>query len=184
MRTLEKRVTFSRRNFLKSTGIATIGITTASATTLMMSPVNAWADEVAAMGGLDAGTTKTLLKVARDIFPHDQFSDAIYMKGIEPYGQATTKDSKLKALLTDGVKDLDSRAHAKFGKPYAQVDKEEDRVSMLKAIESGPFFFKMRSDLVVSIYNNHAVWPKLGEEGSAWEKGGYIHRGFDDINWL
>jgi len=28
------------------------------------------------------------------------------------------------------------------------------------------------------------VWPKFGYEGSSSERGGYINRGFDDINWL
>ena len=38
--------------------------------------------------------------------------------------------------------------------------------------------------LVVSLYNQPAVWAKLGYEGSSAEHGGYIHRGFDDIDWL
>jgi hypothetical protein len=32
---------------------------------------------------------------------------------------------------------------------------------------------------------NHApLWPRLGYEGSSFDKGGYLHRGFDDIDWL
>jgi hypothetical protein len=27
------------------------------------------------------------------------------------------------------------------------------------------------------------VWPKFGYEGSSWENGGYINRGFNDVNW-
>jgi len=37
---------------------------------------------------------------------------------------------------------------------------------------------------VVSLYNQHDVWTKLGYEGPSWEKGGYLERGFNDIDWL
>ena len=42
----------------------------------------------------------------------------------------------------------------------------------------------MRGDLVVSLYNQKEVWPKFGYEGSSAEHGGYINRGFADIDWL
>ena len=42
----------------------------------------------------------------------------------------------------------------------------------------------MRSDLVVSLYNQKEVWPVFGYEGESYSHGGYIHRGFDDITWL
>ena len=38
--------------------------------------------------------------------------------------------------------------------------------------------------LVTGFYDNKAVWPLFGYEGSSWEKGGYLNRGFDDIDWL
>ena len=50
--------------------------------------------------------------------------------------------------------------------------------------EIGAFFKTLRSDLVVSLYNQPAIWPKFGYEGSSAEHGGYIARGFDDIDWL
>ena len=37
---------------------------------------------------------------------------------------------------------------------------------------------------VASLYNNPEVWPKFGYEGSSAEHGGYINRGFSDIDWL
>jgi hypothetical protein len=61
---------------------------------------------------------------------------------------------------------------------------EADRVVVLRGVEQTPFFKKVRSDLVVSLYNQEAIWPKFGYEGSSADKGGYIHRGFDDIDWL
>lgn len=59
-----------------------------------------------------------------------------------------------------------------------------DRVTLLQGIEQTAFFKALRSDLVVSLYNQEELWPKFGYEGSSAEHGGYIKRGFDDINWL
>jgi hypothetical protein len=53
-----------------------------------------------------------------------------------------------------------------------------------RGIEETEFFKKLRSDLVVSLYNQKDLWPKFGYEGASAEKGGYLHRGFDDISWL
>ena len=46
------------------------------------------------------------------------------------------------------------------------------------------FFQDDAGDLVVSLYNQEEVWPKFGYEGSSAENGGYINRGFNDIDWL
>ena len=42
----------------------------------------------------------------------------------------------------------------------------------------------MRGDCVTGIYNNPEVWKVLGYEGPSAELGGYINRGFSDIDWL
>ena len=52
------------------------------------------------------------------------------------------------------------------------------------SIEQTAFFQKVRGDLVVSLYNQKELWPKFGYEGSSAEHGGYIKRGFADIDWL
>jgi len=38
--------------------------------------------------------------------------------------------------------------------------------------------------MITALYNQKDVWTKLGYEGSSAEFGGYLHRGFDDIDWL
>jgi hypothetical protein len=42
----------------------------------------------------------------------------------------------------------------------------------------------VQGDLVVGLYNNQEVWPKFGYEGESASKGGYMNRGFNDIDWL
>ena len=68
--------------------------------------------------------------------------------------------------------------------PYAEVKWETDRVKLLQGIEHTEFFKTVRGDLVVSLYNQKELWPKFGYEGSSAEHGGYIKRGFADIDWL
>ncbi len=68
--------------------------------------------------------------------------------------------------------------------PYAQVAWENDRVALLQRIETSAFFQQIRGDLIASLYNNKEVWPRFGYEGSSAEHGGYIKRGFADIDWL
>jgi hypothetical protein len=126
----------------------------------------------------------TLVKMARDIYPHDKLADDIYAKVIEGIDAAAKDDAAGKALLEDGVTALNTAATAAGGKSYNDIAKEEDRVAILKAMEASPFFQKIRGSLVTGIYNNEAVWPVFGYEGESASKGGYINRGFNDVNWL
>jgi len=61
---------------------------------------------------------------------------------------------------------------------------EEARLTALKAVEHTLFFQRLRSDFVVYFYSNPAIWPRFGYEGASNAQGGYIHRGFNDINWI
>lgn len=170
----------SRRRFLQSSGVAALGVAAVPLGGLLLS------GEASAVAFTTLGpqTVRTLVKMARDIFPHDKLADRFYLQAITPYERAAARDPKLKSLLVDGVAALDAAAKQRHGKPYAALASEDERVALLKAIESGPFFQKVRGDLVTGLYNNKALWPQFGYEGSSWEKGGYLHRGFNDIDWL
>ncbi len=180
MRVLPKVVTWSRRGFLRGGGLA-LGAAAVAPAALAAPAADGL---VSAFRTLGPATGKTLLRMARDVFPHDRLADRYYAAAISPYEKAAGKDAALKALLKDGVAALDQAARQRFGQPYAAVAAESDRVSLLTAIEAGPFFQKIRGDMVTSLYDNKAVWPLLGYEGSSWEKGGYLNRGFNDIDWL
>jgi hypothetical protein len=93
-------------------------------------------------------------------------------------------DPGVKTLIEDGITGLNSLAQAKHKAPYAAVAWEADRVALLRQIQDGTFFQTVRGGLVTGLYNNPEVWPRFGYEGSSADKGGYIERGFSDINWL
>jgi hypothetical protein len=179
MREVDRRSKYNRRIFLQ--GAATAVPAVAIATGVGLGIEDAWADDAAA---LTPATLKTLVKVARDIYPHDFLGDSYYITAIKPWDGKAAKDPAVKSLINDGVVRLDSEANDRHKVPYAQVPWEADRVALLQRIEQSAFFQKIRGDLVVSLYNQKELWPKFGYEGSSAEHGGYIKRGFADIDWL
>jgi hypothetical protein len=180
MRVLPKVVTVTRRGFLQG-GAMALGAAAAGPAALAATGPDGLARTFPTLG---AATAHTLLRMARDVFPHDRLADRYYIDAILPLERAAAKDKAQAALLQQGVRDLDKAATARYGKPYAAVKREPERVALLKAIETMPFFEKVRGEMVTSLYDNKAVWPLLGYEGSSWEQGGYINRGFNDIDWL
>jgi hypothetical protein len=179
MREVDRRSKYNRRVFLQ--GAATAVPLVAAATSAGLGIADAWADDAAA---LKPATLKTMVKVARDIYPHDFLVDSYYITAIKPWDGKAAKDPAVKAMLEEGVRRLDQDAHDRHKLAYAQVPWETDRIVLLQGIEQTDFFKKIRSDLVVSLYNQEELWPKFGYEGSSAEHGGYIKRGFNDIDWL
>ncbi|NIK45862.1 alpha-amylase/alpha-mannosidase (GH57 family) [Variibacter gotjawalensis] len=166
----------SRRDLLR--GASAFGALVAVGGNVVISSREAWAVEATA---LKPSTVATLVQMARDIYPHDQVPDKHYAIAIKAQDAKAAKDPKVKALLETGVAALDKKA-GKGG--YAKLGWEEERVKHLQAIEKSPFFQAIRGDLVVSLYNQKEIWPIFGYEGESYSKGGYIARGFDDIEWL
>ena len=179
MREVDRRSKYSRRNFLQRAAAAAPVV--AVATSAGLGIEDAWAADATT---LTPATLKTLVKVARDIYPHDFLADSYYITAIKPWDGKAAKDPAVKTVLEDGVRRLDQDAQDRHKVGYAQVPWEADRVALLQGIEQTDFFKKLRSDLVVSLYNQEELWPKFGYEGSSAEHGGYIKRGFNDIDWL
>src|SRR3954463_7632619 len=179
MREVDRRSKYDRRVFLK--GAATAVPTVAIATSAGLAVSDAWADDATTLA---PATLKTLVKVARDIYPHDVLGDSYYITAIKPWDGKAAKDPAVKSLISDGIARLDQNARDRHKVAYAEVPWEADRVVLLKEIEQSDFFQKVRGDLIVSLYNQKEVWPRFGYEGSSAEHGGYINRGFADIDWL
>ncbi|BBC02838.1 MULTISPECIES: gluconate 2-dehydrogenase subunit 3 family protein [Bradyrhizobium] len=179
MREIDRRSKYDRRVFLKGAAVTAPAVAIATSTGLGIT--DAWAEGATT---LTPATMKTLLKMARDIYPHDFLGDSYYIAAVKPWDEKAAKDPAVKSLINDGVTRLDQAANDRHKMPYVQVAWENDRVALLQQIEQSAFFQKIRGDLIVSIYNNKEAWPRFGYEGSSAEHGGYIKRGFADIDWL
>lgn len=181
MRIVRINAGLNRRRFLTGSGLASIGVSVLGAGTLLSGAGDALAQSFSAFGP-DAG--RLLLRMARDIFPHDKLAEKFYLHAIAPYEQAAAADPALKKLFCEGLAQLNAAAETMRARPYLDIAAEPDRVAVLKSIESTPFFQRIKGDLVTGLYNNQGVFAQFGYEGSSWQHGGYLHRGFDDIDWL
>lgn len=174
MRLIDKRIKVSRRDMLR-----TGGAVAAAATVMPVAIVKA-----AEPAALSKASFATLVKMARDVYPHDKIADKYYVVVIESLDQAAKDDAALKTLLEDGVAQLNEKATGlKYG-GYDSVSSEDERVAILKKMETTPFFQKVRGTMITGLYNNKELWPHFGYEGSSADKGGYINRGSGDIDWL
>lgn len=167
----------SRRSLVKGAGAAAFVLSAAA----IIDPLEAWGLEVAA---LQPATMQTLIQMGRDIYPHDRIPDRFYAIALKEYDAKSATDPALKTMVEDGIANLDALAKAKYGIRYVDVGWEAQRVGLLRQIEDGDFFQKIRSGLVVSLYNQKEVWPLFGYQGESAIYGGYINRGFNDIDWL
>ena len=174
----ERKKGLSRRDVLKRGGAASLGALLVISGNAVISPQFAWGLETAT---LKPDTMATLIQMARDIYPHDQVPDRYYAIAVKGYDEKSAKDAALKTLIEEGIADLDKRAGAQ---KYREMGWEDDRVALLRQIENTPFFQKIRGDLVTGLYNQKELWPLFGYEGESYSQGGYIERGFDDIEWL
>lgn len=164
----------SRRDLLKSA--TAVGSTFVVGTGFMAASNASWAMETTA---LKPETMATLVQMARDIYPHDKVGDEFYAVAVKGYD---TEDAA--GGIEAGVAALNVAAQGKGHASYLAMGWERDRVDVLRAMEDSPFFQQIRGGLVTGLYNQKAVWPLFGYEGASFELGGYIGRGFNDINWL
>lgn len=161
----------ARREFLKGSGVL-MGTIAATSVLAALAPSPVWALELKQLSKAEG---QTLMAMGRVLYPHQKLPDAVYAL------LAKDLDAKADAIpmLRDGIGALDRAAGGRFVKASAAK-----KLSMVKAIEGTPFFNTVRGQCVTSLYDNDMAYAVFGYPGSAWEKGGYITRGFQDLKWL
>lgn len=125
--------------------------------------------------GLTERQAKILFRLLRTAYPHPSFPDAPYERTAKTVEDAGRTDD----VLVDGLEDLDARAEGDF----AGAD-DERATAIVSDIADTPFFALVHSTAIVALYDDHEVWDLLGYEGASFDKGGYLHRGFNDLDWL
>ena len=178
MRRMESRSRFSRRDILKAGGAGLLAMQILPGGHITG---RAWA---ATPSAVTAETYAAMVQISRDLYPHDQLEDRIYATAVDALDKAAAEDAAARELLEAGVAELDAAAQAAHGSRYVDLASETDRVALLKEREQSPFVQKLRGNLITGLYNNPEVWPIFGYEGESASKGGYIERGFNDLNWL
>ena len=93
--------------------------------------------------------------------------------------QSVKRDSDLYTLTRDGLSALGVPA----GESWHGLSPQQ-RAARIGKQRGTPFFSFLRWTTSEIVMQDPALWQQLGYQGSAIEHGGYLHRGFDDIDWL
>ncbi|MDE0203749.1 MAG: gluconate 2-dehydrogenase subunit 3 family protein [Rhodospirillaceae bacterium] len=126
---------------------------------------------------LDKHAQATLTAMARALYPHDFLDDSPYRRVVDIV--AEEGGAARRTLLAEGVAALD----AVVGRSFVDLS-EKEKVTALYAIEGSQFFEVVRAATARHLYDNRALWPRFGYEGASSHLGGYIERGFDDLDWI
>ncbi|MFC4943709.1 hypothetical protein [Pseudonocardia sp. GCM10023141] len=128
---------------------------------------------------LGAAARRTLTQLIRHAFPHPTFPDGPYQRTADKVVEQAGADPRLLAQLLQGLDDLDRLGDA----PFTALDAAAAGV-VLRGVADTPFFRAVVDIAVVALYDDHEVWELLGYEGPSFDKGGYLNRGFNDLDWL
>lgn len=122
----------------------------------------------------------TLVRLLRVAYPHDSFPDGPYERTAQTVLDDAAANPRHLAQLCQGLKDLNVLRDV----PFVELD-DDVALTVLRGIQdSSNFFANVIGVAVVAFYDDHEVWELLGYEGPSFDKGGYIDRGFDDLDWL
>lgn len=169
---------YNRRNFLQAVGsVALIALLPGTSSGLS----DGLSDKPATsldLANLSQHTAQALQRMLRLLFPHNAIDDGPYIAVVGAFDQMAAAPEML-TLLNTGVQQLD----AADPEPWLKLS-ESKQLEVLAEIESTAFFQTVRVTGRFLFYDNKEVWPVFGYEGSSSQHGGYLHRGFNDLNWL
>ncbi|MEY4677098.1 MAG: hypothetical protein RLZZ470_1605 [Pseudomonadota bacterium] len=171
----KQNLPLARREFLKGSGIL-MGTLAAGSVLAGLAPSTVWAVELKTLSKSEG---ETLMAMARVIYPHKKLPDAVYAILAKDLDGSASGDPGTASMLREGIGNLHSMAGGDFRKASPAK-----KLAIVKGLEGSTFFGAVRGQCVTSVYNNDMAFAAFGYPGSAWEKGGYITRGFQDLKWL
>jgi hypothetical protein len=165
----------TRRELLRGSGVL-MGTLAAGSALALLAPSRVWAVELKTLSQAEG---EALLRMGRTLYPHKKLPDAVYALLAKDLDAAASGDAKVAQQLREGIAGLNQATGGNFAKAS-----DAKRLAAVKAIEGSPFFATVRGKCITSLYDNDMAYKVFGYPGSAWEKGGYITRGFQDLKWL
>ena len=167
--------TTTRRRFLIAV-IAGSGVMASGLNLALIRNASAWA------GAADDGSAANgniLARMVRLYYPHENVADHVYVQTVDNILTAAASDSQLQQLLDDAYAALDGAGDQRF----AELDAESQLAAMTK-VQDETFFTAIKFQVLARFYANAEVWKAINYPGSSVEHGGYVERGFNDIDWL
>jgi hypothetical protein len=129
---------------------------------------------------ISAGSNKEdkelLIKMVRTLYPHDRFPEGPYVRTTEDVIKKGNSSPEKAIMLQQGIDQLKNANFAKLN--------FKKSTKFLTNMGRTDFFEHVRGTSTVTLYNDKEVWELLGYEGYSSDQGGYINRGFNDLDWL
>jgi hypothetical protein len=122
---------------------------------------------------------QTLIRVLRVAFPHESVPDGPYERTADTILTEAQNETWFRVALTQGLLSLNQLADGDF-----RTLDDESALKVLRRVEGTEFFGFVRRTAVLNLYDDAEVWEALGYQGPSFDQGGYINRGFDDLDWL
>lgn len=134
---------------------------------------------VSALRVFDGHVAETLASVAHTLYPHDGLPERVYRRVVAQFDRmagASPNAAQIMAQLVDLVDEA-------MPLPFVELS-DGYRTEVLKRIEGTPAFRLVQRSAVRFLYDDIEVWQAFGYEGASVHLGGYVKRGFDDLDWL
>lgn len=161
----------TRRRFLVA-AITYSGLISTGMAAVMLRAGSVWAKSA-------EGNAGELTRMARLLFPHDGVADDVYAEVINSILTDTVNDAAMLDMLNQAVAALNA---AQKGDWFEAGTNEQ--IAAMQAVEGEAFFAAVLGNVQARFYNHPEVWKLINYPGSSVEFGGYVNRGFDDIDWL
>lgn len=137
------------------------------------------ADWTQALTVLSPEVAETLVAVVHTLCPHDALPDRVYRRVVRHYDRLARTVPAAAASIAQAVGAVDRAMPLPF-----RERSESYRIAALKAIETTPAFVFLQRTAVRFLYDDVEVWDAFGYEGASVHLGGYVNRGFNDLDWL
>jgi len=141
--------------------------------------VSAGTDWAAALETISADEADILLAAVTTMYPHETLSPLVYRRVIVHFDRVATGNAAAAAALLEFCESLRKAGPL----PFPELA-ESYRVQALKTIEATKMFFFVQRMAIRYLYDDVEVWAAFGYEGASVHLGGYVKRGFDDLDWL
>jgi hypothetical protein len=165
----------TRRRFVVA-AIAGSGALSGGLTLAFLDTATAWAS---ASPEEKPASARALGRAARLLYPHAAIADDVYAAVVDDILAAAASDPALATTLDEAMAALDGAREPDF----LALD-GEDRLAVMTALQEEPWFSAIRLQVLVRLYSRPQLWQLIRYPGSSVEHGGYVDRGFDDIDWL
>jgi hypothetical protein len=127
------------------------------------------------LSGLRPGEGRTLLEVARTLFPHAFLDHTVYAGAVRQMDAVSSKDASQADHIRSGLQQLPDN--------FIDLD-QRGREAALGDLSDTAFFKLARRTTINAVYRDPEVWRRFGYPGPSLEFGGWVNRELVDIDWL